>query len=614
MEKGAAADGPPVWRLHGIRPRANLTFVLSQQETRVGYSPPADLVLPVAGVSRQHALLLRHAEVLEVRDLGSRNGTFVNGIRVEQRQLSAGDELAFGPVSLRLEQVAAGDATLGLTIDDSRPPTGDAETEWQLGHGPVDDSVELARRLLLLLLGDSGPNLAHALQLLCEQLEMSGGAVAEWEGTGEPCLFATYGDVGANLEHPLLSAFLAKVHGEDGSTVCFRAATLPTQPALLCCALQRPGAALLALVLRGDAVLGPWSELGEIVLRLLDQARYRAADRDRPRIGNDVGRLAVPLGFVRGVSAKMLLVYQQLEQVRQGDFPVLVLGETGVGKEHLVRLIHDSSPRRQGPFVAINCAAIPAELLESEMFGVGRGVATGVVERVGRMQQASSGTLFLDEVGDMPLPLQAKLLRALESGVVLPVGAAPVKVDVRIVAATNADLRARMASGAFRADLYYRLAGFELAVPPLRERVGDVPLLLQHFLGRFCTQVDKRISGVTVSALKLLTAYRWPGNVRELENEVRRLVFVCPSGQAIDSSMVHPDIRAAATDGPPPAAAADDLDLEARLATVEAATIREALARAGGSRSAAARLLGVSRNGLAAKMERHGIDGSPTGA
>ncbi len=142
----------------------------------------------------------------------------------------------------------------------------------------------------------------------------------------------------------------------------------------------------------------------------------------------------------------------------------------------------------------------------------------------------------------------------------------------------------------------------------------DVPLLLHHFLGRFCTHVDKRVTGVTVSALKLLTAYRWPGNVRELENEVRRLVFLCPSGQAIDSSMVHPDIRAAASDGSPPAAAADDLDLEARLAAVEAATIREALARTGGSRSAAARLLGVSRNGLAAKMERHGIDGSPTSA
>jgi transcriptional regulator with PAS, ATPase and Fis domain len=262
--------------------------------------------------------------------------------------------------------------------------------------------------------------------------------------------------------------------------------------------------------------------------------------------------------------------------------------------------------------VAINCAAIPPELLEAEMFGIGRGVASGVVERSGRMQQASGGTLFLDEVGEMPLPLQAKLLRALESGVVLPVGASPVSVDARIVASTNADLRGRIASGSFRADLYYRLAGFELEVPALRERAEDVPLLLQHFLRRLGAQAEKRIAGVTVSALELLTAYRWPGNVRELENEVRRLVFVCPPGGAIDSSMVHPEIRRAAGGEPAPPQSSADLNLEARVAAVEEAAIREALARSDGSRSGAARLLGLSRNGLAAKMTRHGIGGGST--
>ncbi|HET9767845.1 MAG TPA: sigma 54-interacting transcriptional regulator [Thermoanaerobaculia bacterium] len=604
----------PVWRLQSLRPRANLSFLLTKVETTVGYAAPADLVLPVAGVSRQHALLLRTAAgALEVRDLGSRNGTFVNGIRVEQYQVAAGDELAFGPVSLRVDRVDAGDAALALTLESGDLERAATETEWQLAPGPVESGVELVRLLLVLMLGDGSPDLARALQVLCENQGATSGAVGEWEGTAEPRLLATFGDAGVLAEHFAVSTLLDEVRQQGHLAPSFRTAWLAGQPPLLCCGFQRPEASLLSLLLRGDGLSGSASELGEIFLRLIDQARSPTGSRERRQIAGDFGRLALPASFVRGVSPRMQRVYQQLEQVRDGDFPILVLGETGVGKEHLVRLIHDSSGRRQGPFVAINCAAIPPELLEAEMFGIGRGVASGVAERSGRMRQASGGTLLLDEVGEMPLPLQAKLLRALESGVVLPVGAAPVSVDARIVAATNADLRSRIASGSFRADLYYRLAGFELEVPPLRERAEDVPLLLQHFLGRLCAQADKRITGVTVSALELLTAYRWPGNVRELENEVRRLVFVCPSGQAIDSSMVHSEIRRAAGSELAPPQPNADLNLEARVAAVEAAAIREALARSGGSRSGAARLLGLSRNGLAAKMTRHGIGGGSTG-
>ena len=300
----------------------------------------------------------------------------------------------------------------------------------------------------------------------------------------------------------------------------------------------------------------------------------------------------------------MQQVYAQLERVRAAEFPVLVLGETGTGKEHLVRLLHDASPRAGGPFVAINCAAIPADLLEAEMFGIGRGVATGVSERRGRFLEADGGTLFLDEIGELPLPLQAKLLRVLERREVQPVGVRPVPFGARIVAATNVDLLARTERGEFRSDLYYRVSGFVVEVPPLRRRREDIGPLIELFLGRFASEAGVWVSGITVRAFELLTGYGWPGNVRELENEVRRLAYVCPDGQPIESTMLSERIRSAA----PPEEPEGDLDLAANIARLEARLVILALQRAQGEQKAAAKLLGISRNGLAAKLRRLAID------
>jgi transcriptional regulator with PAS, ATPase and Fis domain len=296
------------------------------------------------------------------------------------------------------------------------------------------------------------------------------------------------------------------------------------------------------------------------------------------------------------------------------DLPVLVWGETGVGKEPIARALHDSSPRRGGPFVAINCAAIPAELLEAEMFGIGHNVATGVAARTGRLVEATGGTLFLDEIGDMPLPLQAKLLRALQEKEVQPVGAAAVAVDVRLVAATNRDLRARADAGEFRRDLYYRLAGFVLEVPPLRRRVDDVPQLVGHFLRQGSREAGKSIRGVTVKALRHLTDYPWPGNVRELEHEMRRLVYLCPPGGVIDSLMLPDHVLAPAgsSGSSLPADTSSSLDLQTHAEGLERRLIRVALQRARGNQRRAAELLGISRNGLANRLKRLGID--PMGA
>jgi transcriptional regulator with PAS, ATPase and Fis domain len=305
----------------------------------------------------------------------------------------------------------------------------------------------------------------------------------------------------------------------------------------------------------------------------------------------------------------MAALYRQMEPLSAGDLPVLLLGETGVGKEPLSRTLHASSARRRGPFVAINCAAIPADLLEAELFGIGRSVATGVAERPGKFAEASGGSLLLDEIGDMPLALQAKLLRALQEKEVQPLGRPSQPFDVRVIASTNQDLAAAVAAGRFRRDLYFRIAGSLLRVPPLRERREDLPRLVGLFLREASREAGKSPRGVTVRALKALSDYPWPGNIRELEHEVRRLVYLCPAGGAIDSGMLAQHILHPAEEDFPPATGSESLDLATQTEALERRLIARALAQTGGNQSAAARRLGVSRNGLALRMKRLGLSG-----
>jgi two-component system, NtrC family, response regulator HupR/HoxA len=317
--------------------------------------------------------------------------------------------------------------------------------------------------------------------------------------------------------------------------------------------------------------------------------------------------LVLPEGYVPGNSPAMAELYAQVRALGQGDVPVLLLGETGVGKEQLAHVLHDSSARRAGPFVAVNCAAIPAELLEAEMFGIGRNVATGVNERPGHFQLARGGTLFLDEIGEMPPALQAKLLRALQGREVQPVGGAPVRVDARVITATNSDLDARIQEGRFRRDLFYRVAGFVLRVPPLRERREDIPALVQALLGASAREIGKPAPVLTSEAVQALVAYAWPGNIRELQHEVRRLVYLAREGEPVDCRLLSERVLVAdelGTDTPP-----SSLRIDANVDHLERRLIRAALARMGGKRAPAARMLGISRNGLAMKMERLGLTG-----
>ena len=292
-------------------------------------------------------------------------------------------------------------------------------------------------------------------------------------------------------------------------------------------------------------------------------------------------------------------VTEAIAMVAPVDSGVLLLGETGTGKEVIARAIHDAGPRRHQRFVAINCAAIPSGLLESELFGHERGAFTGAVaQSVGRFQAADRGTLFLDEVGDLPLELQPKLLRALQEQQVerLGSGGRATSVDVRVIAATNQDLEEMVQQRAFRADLFYRLNVFPIRVPPLRERGDDIPLLISHFVGRFAERHGKKVEEVPDEVIATLQHYSWPGNVRELQNVIERAV-VATTGPALRLPVPERRIDRAAA-------------FSRTLAEVErehiVATLQETQGVLGGWHGAAARL-GLSRTTLISRMQRLGI-------
>jgi len=310
-------------------------------------------------------------------------------------------------------------------------------------------------------------------------------------------------------------------------------------------------------------------------------------------------------------SEEMRAIFKRIGLVADSDNSVLVLGDTGTGKELVAQALHQNSARAAGPFVAVNCAAIPAELLESELFGHVKGAFSGATgDRPGRFREADGGTLFLDEIGDMALPTQAKILRVLQEREVTPLGARhSERVDLRVVAATHRDLEAEVAAGTFRADLWYRLQVITITLPPLRERAGDVTLLAAHFLRGRAGGHAKRLSEAAVRALE---AHDWPGNVRELRNTIQRAIALS-EGDLIE--IEHLGLGAARPAGKPAeaiATAATDIDwdgtLESALAQVELAMLRRALDAAAGNRSEAARRLGLSRQQLYRKLAQYRME------
>jgi transcriptional regulator with PAS, ATPase and Fis domain len=300
-------------------------------------------------------------------------------------------------------------------------------------------------------------------------------------------------------------------------------------------------------------------------------------------------------------------IVQLTRRVAVTDATILIMGESGTGKELVARAVHSLSPRADRPFIPVNCGAIPAELLESEMFGHERGAFTGAIgQRAGMFQLANGGTIFLDEVGEMSPTLQVKLLRVLQDREIRPVGADRViKVDVRVIAASNKDLAAEVEAGNFREDLFYRLQVIPIVMPPLRERRSDIPLLVTHFLEKHNRKRPGRPAHITEEAMVHLWEYDWPGNVRELENLLERLVILSEEGQ-IEVDHLPPSIRSFISEKkiPRPALGEEGLDLNTAVEEFENRLIEEALRRTKGNKQAAARLLGLKRTTLVAKLRR----------
>jgi two-component system response regulator HydG len=323
-------------------------------------------------------------------------------------------------------------------------------------------------------------------------------------------------------------------------------------------------------------------------------------------------RLDEKFGFegVVGSSPQLLALIERMKRIAPTDVTVLIQGETGTGKELVAQAIHQNSPRKPKPFVALNCAALSENILESELFGHVKGAFTDASsDRVGKFEYANGGTLFLDEVGDMPMATQIKLLRVLESGEITRVGSnTPVRVNVRILSATNRNLEDAIASGAFRSDLYHRLKVVTVAIPPLRDRSGDIPLLIEHFVKQFAKRHGKQIKGVSLAARVKLGSYPWPGNVRQLRNVVESMVVVdCDETLDVDDLPLElePDVPPTALTGPVDMATGLQALVGKPLEEVERIFITETLKLTGGNREQAAALLGIGERTLYRKIKEY---------
>ncbi len=318
------------------------------------------------------------------------------------------------------------------------------------------------------------------------------------------------------------------------------------------------------------------------------------------------------LASLLGRSPHMQRLFEMIGKIHSARTSVLITGESGTGKELVARALHSEGNRAHKPFVAVNCGAIPAELLESELFGHRRGSFTGAVaDKPGLFQQADGGILFLDEIGELTLPLQVKLLRALQERKVKAVGdTVETEVDVRVIAATNRELEEEVARGAFRSDLYYRLNVIEVRLPALRQRREDLPLLIEHFVRRFAAEQDKRIAGLTPEAARMLEGHDYPGNVRELENLIEHAVTMA-SGSRIDVEDL-PRLRqsalSGAADGAQLAIPDEGFDLDRSLADYERTIVLRAMEQSGNVRKRAARLLGISFRSLRYRLAKLGMD------
>jgi Nif-specific regulatory protein len=662
-----------------IRRGGRWTDVLRLQPDRkviIGRSSQSQIVIRSDQCSRAHAELAAVDDAWVIRDLGSRNGTVVNGeplagphtLREDDVIVVAGCQMTF------VHQVADALANPSATAGPQQSPES-AATEQQIdptliterrsrselleadAYGSSEETELALFRVAFELARSESPEQAAelALSALNRVTGTASGGVLIWR-TGKPPAAKEPRGVTAGINalatshrpersYRQLSERLAAAVVESDEAVLARnirddlaLATPDSQGELsmtsALCAPIRVGQRMVGLLhvysCEDEAELQPQhleyalAIAANLALALEHQWRERQLTKNLRRSEQRLAELRKQLGDrvqIVGHSPAILEIERQVARAAPTSATVLVRGESGVGKELVAAAIHYASPRREGPFVCLNCAALSPSLLESELFGHEKGAFTGATERkIGKFEAADGGTLMLDEIGEMSPEIQAKFLRVLEGQPFERLGGnAAIRVDVRVVAATNRDLEAAVREGTFRSDLYFRLHVLELRVPPLRERGDDIVLLAEHFTQRYCQEIGRRLEGLSEAARDKLTAYRWPGNIRELKNAIERAVVLCP-GPRIDaddlllSDLQLPGQPASTQDAAGDAQTASDSDRHAPfcdaagaplpLAVLESEHIDRVLEHTGGNKSQAARLLGIERSTLDRKLKR----------
>ncbi len=537
----------------------------------IGRTEPADVALDEPSLSRSHARFVLTGGSVIVEDLGSTNGTWVGGERVEKRELAAGTEVALGEVVVSVQRVSgAGVAGLG-SHDDFR-----AALRAELVRARFFE-----RRFALLMVKARG-----------------GESVLKWVQAVQPLLRPV--DHAALYSGDTLEILMPEASQQETDERARRM-------------LECPGVRLRVGLARYPDAGTSDEELLGAARRALHNATDAAPVCEAEA---EISRVAPrpPNGGPVAKSAKLADVLKTAERLARGVIPVLILGETGTGKEVLARYIHDQGPRRDKPLICVNCAAIPSNLVESTLFGHEKGAFTGATaQSKGVFEAADGGSVLLDEIGELPAPAQAALLRVLETKKVVRVGSTrEIEVGVRLLAATHRDLEAMCDAGGFRRDLYYRLNTMTLRLPALRERREDIPQLVERFLAEANAANGTSVRGVDAEALELLASHDWPGNVRELKNAIERAVVIA-EGNRVSVDDLPEDISgqsaAPALTGPASftSEADDDDDFRSQLDKAEREILLRALARTDHNQTAAARQLRMPLRTLVHKLRVHGI-------
>jgi two-component system NtrC family response regulator len=376
-----------------------------------------------------------------------------------------------------------------------------------------------------------------------------------------------------------------------------------TTPVIMLTAFGNVGSAVEAMKIGAWDYLTKPTDNDELLAVVRKAAEHVRLTRENRDLKKQIGQMRETR--IIGNSPEIRTVVELIEQVGPSEANVLILGESGTGKELAAQLLHDHSLRARGPLIKVNCAALPENLLESELFGYVRGAFTGAAQdKPGRFQLASGGTLFLDEIGELPLTLQAKILRALQERIVEPLGGVtPVSIDVRFIAATNRDLPTMIAEGSFREDLYYRLNVLEIRIPPLRERIEDIPLLVDYLLDKLGRKNNRPVRAVSREFLDALCRHEWRGNVRELENVLERALILCRA-ETLDPRDLPDHLLAPGPSSPPQLHTPPG---ESPLETAERQALQETLRKYAGHRERTAQALGISRRTLQYRLKKYGL-------